>query len=83
MVKLYRHFQKNRHTYLMMGWISLVPVTMFSDLKYSVPFVVFMSLYANIESSAATRAAKKEKANPMVIVKIVKEFWRNKVHHGR
>lgn len=40
-------------------WIAMVPVTIIW-LKESVLWVALMSLYANIESSAAARAAEKE-----------------------
>lgn len=51
---------KRRHTVLMWFWIAMIPVTLFW-LKESVLWVALMSLYANIESSAAAKAAAKEK----------------------
>lgn len=48
----------NRHKYLMWFWIFMIPVTLFW-LKGSVLWVALMSLYANIESSAAAREAQK------------------------
>lgn len=49
---------KNRHKYLMWFWIAMIPVTLFW-LKESVLWVAMMSLYANIESSAAANEAQK------------------------
>lgn len=50
---------KKRHTYLMWFWMAMIPVTLFW-LKDSVLWVALMSLYANIESSAAAKEAAKE-----------------------
>lgn len=50
---------KNRHTYLMWFWIAMIPVTVLW-LKESVLWVAMMSLYANIESSAAAKEAQKD-----------------------
>ena len=50
--------KKNYHTYLMFFWIAMVPVTLIW-LKDSVLWIALMSLYANIESSAAARESKK------------------------
>ncbi len=47
-----------RHKYLMWFWIAMIPVTLLV-LKESVLWVAIMSLYANIESSAAAREAQK------------------------
>jgi hypothetical protein len=47
----------DRHKYLMWFWIAMIPVTVFW-LKESVLWVAMMSLYANIESSAAAREAQ-------------------------
>lgn len=46
------------HTYLMFFWILMIPVTLLF-LKDSVLWIAIMSLYANIEASAAARAADK------------------------
>lgn len=51
---------EDRHKYLMWFWITMIPVTVFW-LKESVLWVAIMSLYANIESSAAANEAKKDK----------------------
>ena len=48
---------KRRHKYLMWFWILMIPVTVIW-LKESVLWVAIMSLYANIESSAAADAAE-------------------------
>jgi hypothetical protein len=53
------HLKKHIHTYLMWFWILMIPVTLIW-LKDSVLWVALMSLYANIESSAAAREAKKQ-----------------------
>lgn len=50
---------KNRHKYLMWFWIAMIPVTLIF-LKDSVLWVAMMSLYANIESSAAANEAQKD-----------------------
>lgn len=52
-----RNLLKNRHKYLMWFWVAMIPVTLFW-LKESVLWVAMMSLYANIESSAAAQEAK-------------------------
>jgi hypothetical protein len=52
---------KNRHKYLIWFWIAMVPVTIFTPLKESLLWVLLLSLYANIEASAAAQEAKKEK----------------------
>lgn len=59
MRKTIKKILKKRHTYLMYFWIAMIPVTLFW-LKESVLWVALMSLYANIESSAAARAAEHE-----------------------
>lgn len=51
----------HRHTILMWFWIAMIPVTLIW-LKESVLWVALMSLYANIESSAAAREASKEQS---------------------
>lgn len=48
---------KNRHKYLIYFWIAMVPITVFW-LKESVLWVALMSLYANIEASAAAAEAE-------------------------
>lgn len=50
----------DRHHYLMYFWIAMIPVTVLF-LKESILWVLLMSLYANIESSAAANEAKKGK----------------------
>ncbi len=50
---------KKRHTVLMWFWIAMIPVTIIW-LKESVLWVAIMSLYANIESSAAAKEASKD-----------------------
>ena len=57
---MYKKLLKKRHTYLMYFWIVMIPVAIFTPLKESLLFVILMSLYANIESSAAARAAENE-----------------------
>jgi hypothetical protein len=52
--------RENRHTVLMWFWIAMVPVTLIW-LKESVLWVALMSLYSNIEASAAANEAKKNK----------------------
>jgi hypothetical protein len=52
---------KNRHKYLIWFWIAMVPVTILTPLKESLLWVLLLSLYANIEASAAAQEAKKEK----------------------
>lgn len=54
-----RRIFKDRHKWLMWFWIAMIPVTIFW-LKESVLWVAIMSLYANIESSAAANEAQKE-----------------------
>lgn len=54
-----RFIHEHNHTILMLFWMCMVPVTLFTSLKTSVTFVVLMSLYANIEASASAREAKK------------------------
>lgn len=39
-------------------FIVLVPVALFTGLKYSVPFLVFISLYANIVGHLAGASAE-------------------------
>ncbi len=51
---------KKRHTVLMWFWVAMIPITIIW-LKESVLWVAIMSLYANIESSAAAKEASKEK----------------------
>lgn len=51
---------KKRHTILMWFWILMIPVSIFTPLKESITFVILLSLYANIESSAAAKEAKDE-----------------------
>lgn len=46
------------HTFMMVFWILMIPVTLIW-LKDSVLWIAMMSLYANIESSASAREAKK------------------------
>lgn len=58
-MKLIKKIIKNRHTFLMWFWIAMIPVTLIW-LKESVLWVALMSLYANIESSAAAKAAENE-----------------------
>ena len=49
---------KNRHKYLMYFWIVLTPIIIFTKLKESILVVILLSLYANIEASAAAHEAK-------------------------
>lgn len=49
----------NRHTILMYFWMAMIPVTIFTPLKESLLWVLLLSLYANIEASAAAKEAKK------------------------
>ena len=58
-MSLLKKIKDDRHTYLMYFWIAMIPVTLFW-LKESVLWVAMMSLYANIESSAAAREAQKK-----------------------
>lgn len=51
---------RNRHRYLMYFWILMVPVTIFTPLKESLLWVLLLSLYANIEASAAAQEAKSD-----------------------
>jgi hypothetical protein len=53
-----RKLLKNRHKYLMWFWIAMIPVTIFTPLKESILWVLLLSLYANIEASAAAHEAK-------------------------
>lgn len=55
-----RELYENRHKYLMWFWIAMIPITLIW-LSESVLWVALMSLYANIESSAAANEAKKNK----------------------
>lgn len=55
-----RKLKENRHKYLMWFWIGLTPVIIFTPLKESVLVVILLSLYANIEASAAAQEAKKK-----------------------
>lgn len=55
-----RKLFNNRHMYLMWFWMAMVPVTVVF-LRESLLWVLLMSLYANIESSAAAREAQKGK----------------------
>lgn len=50
---------KHRHKYLMWFWIAMIPITLIW-LKESILWVAMMSLYANVESSAAANEAQKE-----------------------
>lgn len=54
-----KKIKEGRHVYMMWFWIILVPITLLTPLKESVPFIVFMSLYANIEASASAHEARK------------------------
>jgi hypothetical protein len=58
MKNLFKKLKDNRHKVLMWFWIAMIPVTLFW-LKESVLWVAMMSLYANIESSAAANEATK------------------------
>ena len=58
MKEFIKSVKKNRHSILMWFWIAMIPVTLIW-LKESVLWVALMSLYANIESSAAAQEAKK------------------------
>lgn len=49
----------NRHKYLMFFWIAMVPVTILTPLRESLLWVLMLSLYANVEASAAAMEAKK------------------------
>lgn len=51
--------KEHAHTILLIFWLAMVPVTLLTNLKTSVTFVVLMSLYANVEASAAARESKK------------------------
>lgn len=53
-----KKLKDNRHKILMWFWIAMIPVTLIW-LKESVLWVALMSLYANIESSAAANEAAK------------------------
>lgn len=55
-----KKLKESRHTFLMFFWIAMIPVTLIW-LKESVLWIAMMSLYANIESSAAAREAANEK----------------------
>lgn len=59
-MKILKHkFDSNEiHTYLMIFWMLMIPVTLIW-LKDSLLWVAIMSLYANIEASAAAREARK------------------------
>lgn len=50
---------KNRHKYLMWFWILMIIPTLLW-WKESVLWVALMSLYANIEASAAAKEASKD-----------------------
>jgi 1,4-dihydroxy-2-naphthoate octaprenyltransferase len=52
---------KHRHKILMYFWMVMIPVTIFTPLKESLLWVLLLSLYANIEASAAAHEAKKGK----------------------
>lgn len=54
---------ENRHKYLMYFWIAMIPPTLLW-WKDSILWVALMSLYANIEASAAAMEAKKNEARP-------------------
>lgn len=54
-----KNLWNNRHRWLMYFWIAMIPVTIFTPLKESLLWVLMLSLYANIESSAAAQEAKK------------------------
>lgn len=58
MMKLFNNLKENAHTYLLLFWVAMVPITLLF-LRDSVLWVALMSLYANIEASAAAREAKK------------------------
>lgn len=51
---------RNRHKYMMWFWIAITPFIIFTPLKESILVVILMSLYANIEASAAAREAQKD-----------------------
>lgn len=47
-------------------WAALVPISLLTGLKESLPFIVFVSLYANIASelsAAAGHGARREAAD--------------------
>src|ERR1044072_6592756 len=52
------YIKEHIHTILLIFWIAMIPVTVIW-LKESVLWIAIMSLYANIESSAAAREARK------------------------
>lgn len=58
MKKILKNISTRRHTYLKWFWIAMIPVTLLW-LKDSILWVAMMSLYANIEASAAAEEAKK------------------------
>jgi hypothetical protein len=58
MKDILKKIKDNRHKFLMWFWIAMIPVTLIW-LKESVLWVALMSLYANIESSAAANEAAK------------------------
>jgi len=58
MDKLYKKIQKHKHKYLKWFWVAMIPVTLIW-LKDSVLWVALMSLYSNIEASAAAEEASK------------------------
>ncbi len=55
---MWEKFKKNKHKVLMWFWIAMIPVTLIW-LKESVLWVALMSIYANIEASAAANEASK------------------------
>lgn len=45
-------------------WVVMIPVSLLTPLKYSVPFVVYLSLQALVEGSLSSwQAARAEQAN--------------------
>ena len=58
MKDIFQKIKNNRHKVLMWIWILMIPVTLIW-LKDSVLWVALMSLYANIEASAAANEASK------------------------
>lgn len=54
---------RNVHFWLIATWIVLTPVTFLTPLKDSVTWVIILSLYANIEASAAALAASRSKSD--------------------
>lgn len=55
MKKLFRLFQdakflKHFHAVMTVLWMIMIPVSIFTSLKFSVPFLVFISLWALVSS---------------------------------